>query len=129
MIREFQYTEEDAAVFRREFADRIPDRIVDCHNHSWTKECLAIPREEYALHKQYKPWTDFDFMEEFTIPEFEQCAAAAFPGKTVRGMFFGLPFPQVDRVRSKFNPGDLVRHPLFGSGKVLTALRRRHGGE
>ncbi len=100
MISGFTYGDKDAAVFRQEFADRLPDRIIDCHNHSWTRDCLAIPREEYAVHKRYKPWTDFDFMEEFTIPDFARCAAEVFPGKAVRGMFFGLPFPQVDRDRS-----------------------------
>lgn len=100
MIQDFEYTEKDTAVFREEFAGRLPDRIIDCHNHAWPKECLVIPREEYAVHKRYKPWTDFDFMEEFTLADYERCAAAVFPGKKVLGAFFGLPFPQADRERS-----------------------------
>lgn len=100
MIRDFFYDGNDAKAFREEFADRLPDRIIDCHNHSWTKECLNVAKEEYAVHKRYKPWTDFDLMEEFTIADFDRCAGEVFPGKKVRGMFFGLPFPQVDRERS-----------------------------
>jgi hypothetical protein len=100
MITGFAYTDSDRETFRTEFADHLPTRILDCHNHSWTKECLSIPKEEYAVHKRYKPWTDFDFMEEFTLVDFARCSATVFPGKTVHGMFFGLPFPQVDRERS-----------------------------
>ena len=100
MIAGFEFGEKDARVFRDEFASRLPDRIIDCHNHGWTKECLLVPRGEYAFHKRYKPWTDFDLMEEFTLADFARCAGAVFPEKEVRGMFFGLPFPQVDRERS-----------------------------
>ncbi|MCC8180847.1 MAG: DUF3553 domain-containing protein, partial [Planctomycetes bacterium] len=31
--------------------------------------------------------------------------------------------PKPEAKPSKFKPGDLVRHPTFGSGKVLTADR------
>lgn len=133
MIRDFEYGEKDAAVFRAEFAARLPDRIIDCHNHSWTMDCLVIGREEYARHKRYKPWTDFDFMEEFTLDDFDRCAGALFPGKKVAGAFFGLPFPQVDRERS--NAYILRAAPARNSGfyympgqhEDAAEAKRRHG--
>lgn len=100
MIRDFEYGDKDLAVFRSEFASRLPDRIVDCHIHSWPKSSLLVSPGEYAVHKRYKPWTDFDFMEEFTLDDYARCADTVFPGKKVIGCFFGLPFPQVDRERS-----------------------------
>lgn len=96
MITDFKFDERDQAVFSSEFAARIPDIVIDNHIHSWTKECLAILKDEYYLYKQYKPWTDFDYIEEFTMDDFNYCTSKMFPGKKYLGTFFGLPFPQVD---------------------------------
>lgn len=100
MIRGFCYNEKDQDVFYREFDHRLPDRIIDGHVHSWKRECLNIEKVEYEIYKKYKPWTDFDLMEQLTIEEFNECAGKLFPERKYQGMFFGLPFPQVDRKRS-----------------------------
>lgn len=100
MISGFEYKQSDRAIWEKEFADRLPDRMLDNHIHVWTKECLNIPKSEYAIHKQYKPWTDYDFMEEFTLEECRFCEDALFPGKQMAMTCFGLPFPQIDRERS-----------------------------
>lgn len=100
MIRDFCVDGEDLAIYEREFANRIPEKIIDAHVHLWGRDCLKIPTSSYAVYKQYKPWTDFDMMEEFTLNDFERCASEAFPGREYQGVFFGLPFPQADRGRS-----------------------------
>jgi hypothetical protein len=96
MIRDFTFHEKDRQIFCEEFARRLPERIIDGHNHTWLKANLTISKEEYAVHKNYKPWTDFDFIEEFTINNFEKCIDSLFPGKDVTGIFFGLPFRMID---------------------------------
>lgn len=100
MISGFQFTPKDRQMFEEEFASRLPQRMLDNHIHVWTKQCLNIPKSEYAIHKQYKPWTDYDFIEEFTIEECQSCLSVLFPGKQMDMTCFGLPFPQVDRNRS-----------------------------
>ena len=100
MISEFNYLESDRAVFEQEFASRLPDVIFDNHIHCWSKECLNISRSDYALYKDYKPWTDFDFIEEFTIDDYLACVGEIFPGRKCQAAYFGLPFPQIDRDRS-----------------------------
>lgn len=100
MIRNFDYNNKDRELFHEEFDGRLPKKIIDGHIHSWSRECLCIGKEEYKVHKQYKPWTDFDLMEEFRMEEFCRYAEQIFPGKEYQGMFFGLPFPQIDRDKS-----------------------------
>lgn len=100
MIAEFHFDQKDRAVYEREFAARLPHRILDNHIHIWTRECLTIPRSAYAVYKTYKPWTDYDFMEEFTLEDCENLAGTILPGKRVDFSYFGLPFPQIDREKS-----------------------------
>ncbi len=95
MIRDFEYSENDLAAFTNEFADRLPGKIIDNHVHLWTKDSLSIPRSDYAIYKTYKPWTDFDFIEEFTYEEFSGYSSQLFPNKKLFGVFLGLPFEQV----------------------------------
>ena len=97
MITDFECTQTDKDVFLREFAQRLPAKILDNHIHVWSKECIRVPKSEYAVHKQYKPWTDFDFVEELTLEDCSVCLNALFPGKQVSMSCFGLPFPQIDR--------------------------------
>lgn len=99
MIKDFSYQEKDLKIYQNEFASRLPDTIIDNHIHIWSRECLNISREEYSTYKVYKPWTDFDYMEEFTVDDYYKCTELAFPNKKVYGMFFGSPFPQIDRDR------------------------------
>jgi hypothetical protein len=96
MIRDFFFDQKDRNIFYEEFARRLPEKIIDAHNHIWLKTNLTISKEEYAVHKNYKPWTDFDFIEEFTIDDFERCVGFLFPDKDVTGIFFGLPFGMID---------------------------------
>lgn len=100
MIRDFEYRESDLKIFESEFSDRLPEKIYDSHVHLWAKDNLNIPRSEYAVHKVYKPWTDFDYMEEFLYEDYLSYAKQAFPGKMVMPMAFGSPFPQVGRDRT-----------------------------
>ncbi|WP_066685773.1 amidohydrolase family protein [Christensenella intestinihominis] len=97
MISDFEIREDDRKQFAEEFLVRLPARIIDSHVHVWTHACVAIPKEEYGKYKQYKPWTDFDYMKEFTIEDYLFCAKSAFPPKTVIPIVFGSPFPQIDR--------------------------------
>lgn len=97
MIRDFQYRESDKKIFEEELREYLPDQIYDSHVHLWAKENLRIPKEEYAAHKVYKPWTDFDCIEEFLYEDYQFCAKAAFPGIELLPMVFGSPFPQIDR--------------------------------
>lgn len=111
MIRDFKYSLKDEKVFREEFMERLPDEIIDCHVHCWSSSCLKVKPEEYGKYKQYKPWTDFDLMEEFTIKDFEECSSKLFPEKRYRGVFFGLPFPEADRIKcNEFIMQEAVAH-------------------
>jgi hypothetical protein len=96
MISGFSYNREDAEIFKTEFASFLPDVIIDGHNHCWLKEHLTISKQDYGVYKAYKPFTDFDYMEQFSIDEFYYCVQTVFPAKTVRGIFFGLPFPMLN---------------------------------
>ena len=100
MISDFEYRPDDAKIYREELDGRLPERIYDSHVHLWAKDNLNIPRSEYAIHKQYKPWTDFDYMEEFLYEDYLHCAGTAFPGRQVQPLVFGSPFPQIDRDRT-----------------------------
>ncbi len=79
-----------------ELANRLPDTIIDNHIHIWPKECISIKKSEYAIYKTYKPWTDFDYMEEFVYEDFRSCVDHVFPTKNYFGLFFGLPFPLIN---------------------------------
>ncbi len=100
MIRDFEYRQEDERIFAEEFRDRIPEKIYDSHVHLWAKDNLNISKAEYGIYKVYKPWTDFDYMEEFLYEDYMACAKQAFPGKRLMPMGFGSPFPQIDRDRT-----------------------------
>lgn len=100
MISQFNYTENDYSTFKSEFFNRIPDYLIDNHIHLWTKNCLSIPKSDYKIYKNYKPWTDFDYMEEFTFSDYINCTEKIFPQKKYEGIFFGLPFPQMDIVKT-----------------------------
>lgn len=100
MIRDFEYRESDLQIFETEFSDRLPEKIYDSHVHLWAKDNLKISKSEYAVYKAYKPWTDFDCMEEFLYTDYLFCSRQAFPGKTLVPMAFGSPFPQIDRDRT-----------------------------
>lgn len=100
MIRDFEYRKSDLEIFEAEFSERLPEKIFDSHVHLWAKGNLDIPKSEYAIHKVYKPWTDFDYMEEFLYEDYLFCAKQAFPGKMLMPMAFGSPFPQVNRDRT-----------------------------
>jgi len=91
MIRDFEYSENDLAAFTNEFSTRLPEKIIDNHVHLWAKDSLSIPRSDYAIYKTYKPWTDFDFIEEFTFEEFSEYSSQLFPNKKLFGVFLGLP--------------------------------------
>lgn len=97
MIRDFQYRESDRTIFEEELKEYLPAQIYDSHVHLWAKENLKISKEEYAIHKVYKPWTDFDCIEEFLYEDYQFCAKEAFPGIELKPMIFGSPFPQIDR--------------------------------
>lgn len=96
MIRDFRYSEGDFELYQREFTDRLPKKIIDNHVHLWSKSSLTITKNEYSVYKSYKPWTDFDFIEEFTYEEFDEYSSQLFPNKKIFGVFFGLPFLQVN---------------------------------
>lgn len=111
MIREFSYCNKDRDLFYKEFDHRLPEKIIDGHVHSWKSDCLNIERADYGIYKQYKPWTDFDLMEQLTMEEFCEYAGQLFPGRDYQGMFFGLPFPQVGREKSnEYILGNAQRH-------------------
>lgn len=114
MIQDFCYGDKDRKVYFDEFDSRLPKKIIDGHVHSWSKECLLIKKEEYEIYKKYKPWTDFELMEEMKLNEFTQYADELFPGREYQGMFFGLPFPQIDRNMS--NQYVLHYAPKYKSG-------------
>lgn len=97
MIRDFRYRESDRKIYEEELRDWLPEKIYDSHVHLWAKENLKISREEYAIHKVYKPWTDFDCIEEFLYEDYRECAGTAFPGIKLMPLAFGSPFPQIDR--------------------------------
>ncbi len=96
MIADFEIRSTDMKQYYEEFEGRLPQTIIDSHVHIWSKDCVKISREDYAEHKKYKPWTDFDYMPEFTIDDFNICAKQAFPTKKVRPIVFGSPFREID---------------------------------
>lgn len=100
MIRDFEYRESDFRIFQSEFSERLPEKIYDSHVHLWAKSNLNISKAEYSTYKVYKPWTDFDYMEEFLYEDYCLYASQAFPGKILMPMAFGSPFPQIDRDRT-----------------------------
>jgi predicted TIM-barrel fold metal-dependent hydrolase len=97
MITDFSCQQRDLDIFYNELNSFLPSKIIDGHVHLWNKKSINIPRSEYEIHKRYKPWTDFDLFEEFTIEDYYRCANALLPGKDFIGTFFGLPFEQIDR--------------------------------
>lgn len=100
MISDFNYRDSDRSIYNKEFKNRIPDCIIDSHVHLWAKDNLNISKDEYKIYKEYKPWTDFDYMEEFLYEDYTYCANVTFEGKVVKPFVFGSPFPQIDRDRT-----------------------------
>lgn len=97
MIRDFEYRKSDREIFENELKEYLPKTVYDSHVHLWAKENLKIASSEYAIHKVYKPWTDFDCIEEYLYEDYQFCVKEAFPGIDVRPLAFGSPFPQIDR--------------------------------
>lgn len=91
-MRDYAYRDTDLAVFREELDGFLPGELIDAHVHIWNRESIGIGPGEYGRYRRYKPWTDFCHTEQFTLEDFAACSSQLYPGRTVRGMFFGLPF-------------------------------------
>lgn len=128
MIREFRVTSEDMHIFNNEFKDRLPDTLIDNHIHVWTEDCYRISKEEAVPYKGYKPWTDMDYMSEFTFEDYWTYAKETLPGKKMLGMFFGLPLQIIDTEKSNQYVLNKVKHtpqpfyyiPSFGENAFET---------
>lgn len=96
MIKDFEFKNKDLNIYKNEIKDFIPDEIIDNHIHIWQKNNIKIEKKDYKKYKSYKPWTDFDFINEFTYEDFFTYTNIIFPGKKYTGIFFGAPFETMD---------------------------------
>ena len=85
---------EDLEIFKEEFSDFLPEKIIDFHVHLWKKDSFKESISEDRL--KQSPALDPDTINGFTFEDFKNTVEKIFPGKKCNGLFFGLPIKEAD---------------------------------
>lgn len=89
-----QLKNSDKKIFKEEFEEYLPAKIYDFHSHIWKKDFLKNTITESR--KKQNPFLDDEVIDGFTFNDFKIVYNKLFPGKEVRGLFFGLPMKEFD---------------------------------
>ncbi|MDZ7837478.1 MAG: hypothetical protein U5N58_05770 [Actinomycetota bacterium] len=87
-------TENDLKIFREEFEDFSPEKIIDFHIHLWKYEFFSRQISKKRLNQN--PVLDSDLVNGFTVEDFKNFVEKTFPQKKYEGLFFGLPVLETD---------------------------------
>ncbi len=88
------FNQQDLRVFKEEFLSFLPETIMDTHVHLWKKDFLKKEVTEERMKKN--PFLDHELMAGFSFEDFKILEQKLFPGKAYGGLFFGLPFLEVN---------------------------------
>lgn len=84
------YESVDLPIYRREFAEWLPDRIFDVHTHAWLPEHTRRPIAEERVGLVFEA-------ESVSWAELREAYALLFPDKSVEFLAFGMPLTVIDR--------------------------------
>jgi len=87
-------TQEDIKIFNDEFSGFLPCRILDFHVHLWKDSFYSSLPEENR--KRSNPFFDAELAGGFDYEDFQFVSKTLFPQKKYTGIFFGLPFKEID---------------------------------
>ena len=85
---------EDIKIFKEEFREFLPEKIIDSHVHLWEKDSFKESISEDRL--KQSPALDPDTINGFNFEDFKNIVEKIFPGKGCDGLFFGLPIKEAD---------------------------------
>ncbi len=88
---------EDIKIFKEEFSDFLPEKIIDSHVHLWEKDSFKESISGDRL--KQSPALGPDTINGFTFEDFRNTVEKIFPGKKCNGLFFGLPIKEADLVK------------------------------
>ena len=95
MDKIFKYNNKDKEIFDSELIKYLPTKIIDSHVHLWKKENInveIITSDRLRRH----PFLSVDFLNNFSYLDFVTVSKTIFPRIEYDGLFFGLPFREVD---------------------------------
>lgn len=95
MGKNFIYNSKDKYIFENEFRKWLPSKIIDAHVHLWKKEQIDVERITYNRRKRH-PFLSVEEWGNFSYPDFVTISKTIFPQIEYGGLFFGLPFREVD---------------------------------
>ena len=101
------FNEEDLRIFKEEFSDFLPKKIIDSHVHLWKKEFLD--KEISKERQKTNPFSDPDIIDGFSFEEFKMVAKKLFPGKEYEGVFFGLPAKEMNLSKANKYISDICK--------------------
>ncbi len=85
---------EDIDIYNEEFYDFLPGKIIDSHVHAWKN--LFYISEPSESRQKIVPFYDPEIISGFDFDDFKFVTETLFPGKKYEGIFFGLPFKEVN---------------------------------
>lgn len=94
MIKDFKYYDEDKKIYEEEIMNFIPGKVIDFHVHLWKMEQIVKPVS--ADRKKKNSFYALDVINEFTYEDFLNYTSIIFPQTEYSGLFFGLPFKEVE---------------------------------
>ncbi|MBC7333524.1 MAG: amidohydrolase family protein [Actinobacteria bacterium] len=101
------FSEEDLKIFKGEFNDFLPEKIMDFHVHLWKRDFLD--KEVSEERQRVNPFADPDIIDGFSFEEFKVVAERLFPGKKYKGLFFGLPAKEVNLAKANRYISDICK--------------------
>ena len=104
---------EDIKIFKEEFREFLPEKIIDSHVHLWEKDSFKESISEDRL--KQSPALDQDTINGFNFEDFRNTVEKIFPGKKCDGLFFGLPIKEADLDEmNKYISGVCIKNGSYG---------------
>ncbi len=103
----YRIEKKDLDIFKKEFSDFLPEKIYDFHIHLWKEEFIKYPARPER--KIQHPFLDDELQDGFTFEDFNKSYGEIFPGKEIRGLFFGLPLREYDLKKSNDYISDVCK--------------------
>jgi predicted TIM-barrel fold metal-dependent hydrolase len=82
------YRDHDLPRYEEEFADFLPERLLDCHVHTFLLEHMTRPPTEEEAAKSFG-----SHEMPFSAEDLAECAGMLFPEKHYEALIFGTPSP------------------------------------
>lgn len=97
MDKNFIYNSKDKDIFESELKEYLPSKIIDSHVHLWKKDHISIDIEKITFDRLRRhPFLSVDMWDNFSYLDFVTVSKTIFPRIEYDGLFFSLPFREVD---------------------------------